>query len=428
MLDSLSWQLLLAVLFLVAFGFFLGFWLARKGQRRLLADNSELATELESVQVSADQLEVALDNIELLQRSKNQFYYSASHDLKQPLHALEMFSSVLQKQELNETSRNISRDISEVVKDISRETSVLLDIARVDVEVLKLYPVEIDLGAETRRIANQFRRYAKEKSLLLRVNTSDNQIILLDRVLFDRIQRNLLDNAIKFTDAGYVEVTADYNSDNAVVLTVVDSGLGISKEDQEGIYREFYQGKKLPESYLSGVGLGLSSVLKMIQRLNGTIDIDSPSGHGTSVVVTIPEVLAGVKVADDSISVNTDTPINANLGTILFYQSNNLVGRSTAMLIASAGYNMLVTDSLSEAYALQKSNKISSACFEFTEATDMARTFLETLRLRNPGMPIVVMASDIKTDTLFADLSVTVLQKPVDAEQLLEAIRPGNSR
>lgn len=126
--------------------------------KRLITDSNGMALERESVKVTSSQLEAALENVELLHRSKNQFYSSASHDLRQPLHALSMFSSVLQKQPLDDFSKEIVADISEAVFDITREIDVLLDIARVDVEILKLFPVEVDLAAETRRIVHQFQR------------------------------------------------------------------------------------------------------------------------------------------------------------------------------------------------------------------------------------------------------------------------------
>lgn len=426
MFELVSWQVLPGACLAVGLGFLLGYYLCRKTRQSLQADNKELAAELDSVKVSGQQCEAALDAVELLHRSKNQFYYSTSHDLKQPLHALEMFTAVLQKQELNDCSKDIVRDLSEVAKDITREIDVLLDIARVDVEVLKLCPVEIDLGAETRRIANQFLRPAKEKSLQLQVTVSDDQIVHLDRALFDRILRNLIDNAIKFTDVGFVKIVADYNQDSSVILSVTDSGIGIGKEDLEGLYREFYQGKMLADSYLSGMGLGLNSVLKMIKRLNGKIDIDSSPGCGTTVTVRIPNILAGVKLPQDSLNKKPDQAIDPNLKTVLIFQTDNLVGKSTAMLIGTAGFNVLITNSLSEAYELQKTNPLDAACLEFSDASDLARRFLATLRLRNPVMPIVVMASDLKFTELCAGLSVTVLQKPVNAELLLEKIHPQN--
>lgn len=106
-----------------------------------------------------------LENLELLHRSKNQFDSSISHDLRQPLHALLMFSSVLQKRRLDDLSIEIVADISEAVFDITREIDALLNIARVDVEILRLHSVEVDLAAETRRIVHQFQRLAKSKGL-----------------------------------------------------------------------------------------------------------------------------------------------------------------------------------------------------------------------------------------------------------------------
>lgn len=406
--------------FLVGYG--LGRLRSQNAVRQLATDYNEIALELELVKVSCSQIEAALENAELLHRSKNQFYSSTSHDLRQPLHALSMFSSVLQKQSLDDLSKEIVADIADAVLDVTREIDVLLNIARVDVEILKLYPVKIDLAAETKRIVHQFQRMAKSKNLELEVYTFTDDLVYLDRTLFDRVLRNLIDNAIKFTEEGYVRVTAGYSNGNSLRLTVLDTGIGISKEDQECIYREFYQGKNLTGNFLSGVGLGLNNVLKMISRLGGEINVASTGDQGTGVTVVIPNVEWGGVASNCAENIGDHRDLKEFAKSALVLESDIRVGKSTTMLLESAGYEVELASSLSEAYDIQRTHNVEVACLEFSAGEEAIRKLIEALRSVTPDMPIVVMTSNKETALKRANPDIDILQKPVNSKTLLHKL------
>ncbi len=389
---------------------------------RLLAEKTEAALELDSILVTSQQLEAALENVELLHRSKNQFYYSTSHDLRQPLHALSMFCSVLKNQNLDDFSKEVLDEISEAILDVMREIDVLLNIARVDVGIFKLHPVEVNLEDETRRIAQQYQRRANAKGLSLQVSSSASENVSLDRALFDRILRNLIDNAIKFTDNGHVQVSLAWSGDGVVKLTVSDTGIGISREDQDYLYLEFYQGREISGNYRTGVGLGLANVLKMISRLKGTIDVESEPGSGTTVHVKIPGVHRAGKASQSTESDQTTAPQPGVEKTVLVLGENSQGGRSTIMLLESSGWKVLSADNLSQAYTLHRQHKIDAACLEPLSYDDELTKLIEALRLIVPDMPVVVLSSDKEPETFEFSPEVAVLKKPVSPEALLQRL------
>lgn len=405
------------------FGYLLGRNNKSTEVHRLSTEKTEAALELDSVLVTCLQLETALENVELLHRSKNQFYYSTSHDLRQPLHALSMFCSVLQKQDLDEFSKEVLNEISEAILDVMREIDVLLNIARVDVEIFKLHPVEVNLDDETQRIAQQYQRRANAKGLSLQVSSSASESVCLDRVLFDRILRNLIDNAIKFTDRGHVQVSVAWSGNGLLQLTVSDTGIGISREEQDYLYLEFYQGRELSGNYRTGVGLGLANVLKMVSRLEGTIDVESDTGDGTIVHVKIPDVRSAGKSSQSIESDGVTTPQADADKTVLVLGDNSQGGRSTVMLLESSGWKVLSADNLSQAFALHRQHKIDAACLEPLSHYDELTNLIEVLRMAVPDMPVVVLSSDKEPKKFGLSPDVSVLLKPVSPEALLQRLK-----
>lgn len=387
----------------------------------LEVDKNEISLELESVLVTTRQLEATLQNLELLHRSKNQFYYSTSHDLRQPLHALSMFSSVLQKQPLDDASREIVSDISEAVLDVTREIDTLLNIARLDVDILRPCSVDVNLDSETRRIVQQYQRAAKAKGLQLQVNTTTCKVVRLDRALFDRILRNLIDNAIKFTNQGHVQVSMACTRDNVAQVSVSDTGIGISEGDRERLYKEFYRGAALPqEGYPGGLGLGLSNVSKMVSRLGGEISVEPQAQNGTTVIVDIP--FADVAEPHEG-TVEVADSLHTNRGkTVLVLEYDLNAGKSTNMLLESAGYKVLMADSITAAHVYQREHEIDAACLESSSRHSVIIKLIEALRVDKSEMPVVVMAADDLMAEIQIDPPVSMLSKPVNPKVLLQKL------
>jgi signal transduction histidine kinase len=165
----------------------------------------------------------------------------------------------------------------------------VLLLARVSDPHHPLEPVSVDLRKMVRDVANLVESSVRSKSLTLRLALGEGQLAVCgDPTELDRLLTNLVSNAVKYTGAGgTVEVSATRRG-SEVVLQVADNGLGISEQDQIGLFRPFYRTTNPAALNQPGTGLGLSIVATIVERHHGRVEVRSRLGEGTTFTVTLP--------------------------------------------------------------------------------------------------------------------------------------------
>ena len=250
----------------------------------------------------ADQALIAIENtrlIDALQEKSRQFELAnlaksrllavASHDLRQPLHALNLFVARLRDEpEPVERDRLIGK-VESAVDSMNELFDALLDMSRLDAGVLEPNVTHFPLQRLLQRIETTFAGSAREKGLRLRVAPTRTWVrsdfILLERVLF-----NLASNAVRYTARGAVAIGCRHRGD-LVRIDVLDSGPGIAPELQRDIFCEFYQAGG-PQVDHGGLGLGLSIVERLCQLLGHEIELDSWPDRGARFSIFVPRVAA----------------------------------------------------------------------------------------------------------------------------------------
>ncbi len=212
--------------------------------------------------------------------AKSRFLAAASHDLRQPMHALSLFvSDLLKTAESPQTSRLAER-INASLMAMSELLSALLDISRLDVAGIRPEPRPIPLAALLARIEQAFSRAAADKGLWLKVHSA-HVWVYSDPALLERLLSNLVANSIQYTDHGGILIAARMRS-NRVLIQIRDSGLGIPKEYQEAIFEEFFQVANPERESRKGLGLGLAIVSRLGRALQANIQLRSAPGRGTT--------------------------------------------------------------------------------------------------------------------------------------------------
>ena len=212
--------------------------------------------------------EVELELIEKLEaagRAKTQFFAAASHDLRQPLHAMGLFAAALSEKAHDPEVRRVVDSINSSVQALEALFSELLDIAKIDSGAMQPVLAPFALGEMFGRLKNDFEAEAAAKGLRLKVEGGAH-VVTSDALLLERIIRNLLSNAIRYTAQGAVRLTAAPAPDG-VRIEVADTGTGIREEDRQKIYEEFIQLGNPARTSAKGMGLGLS----IVQRLCGLL-------------------------------------------------------------------------------------------------------------------------------------------------------------
>ncbi|MEO7728106.1 MAG: hybrid sensor histidine kinase/response regulator [Burkholderiales bacterium] len=244
-------------------------------------------------QVLADRL--AAQNIDLEQariaaeqanRSKTQFFAAASHDLRQPLHAVGLFASALADRVHDPQDAKLVSSINDSVAALETLFNELLDISKLDSGVIQPQLTRFALTDIFGRLRGEFAGETAEKNLRL-VIASGPHIVTSDAILLERILRNLVSNAIRYTPAGEVAVTATLAGDG-LRIEVRDTGIGIRAEDHERIFEEFLQIGNPGRTSKKGLGLGLSIVQRLCGLLEYRINVISEYGKGSAFSFEVP--------------------------------------------------------------------------------------------------------------------------------------------
>jgi signal transduction histidine kinase/CheY-like chemotaxis protein len=233
--------------------------------------------------------------LELANLSKTRFLAAASHDLRQPLHALGLFVAQLNADTNRADRRRIVARIGTAVSAMNDLFNALLDISKLDAGAVAAEIAAFPLDPLLRKIENMFAAGARAKSLRLRVLPSAAWV-RSDRVLLERILLNLVSNAVRYTERGGIIVGARRRGD-ALRLEVWDSGIGVPKDQQQNIFREFYQVGGTREGG-PGLGLGLAIVDRLCHLLQHPLELASTQGKGSRFSITVPQAPAQIEPAE----------------------------------------------------------------------------------------------------------------------------------
>ncbi len=270
-----------ALMLLIAGG--LAFSLLIRAYRR----TTNLAAERHETQLKLSTALEELTSGDQERKAQNRFIAAASHDLRQPLHALGLYLSALKAHISTERGHGILENVNRSTEALNELLSSLLDISKLDAGVIDVTEESFSLDDVFEQLHQSFLPEATEKNLAFDVNLS-NLWVKSDRVLLKRILRNLVSNGLKYTSEGSVSLNAELR-EGKVLVSVTDTGFGIPKNEQEAIFNEYYQLHNPERDRTKGLGLGLSIVRRLARLLNLEINIESAHARGTSFEVLINE-------------------------------------------------------------------------------------------------------------------------------------------
>lgn len=252
-------------------------------------ENVDLIDELQQETKKADEARTAAETANL---AKSQFLAAASHDLRQPLHALGLFAAALATKAREPELKPLVTSIHASVDALEGLFAQLLDLSRLDAGALKPERSDFQLQPLFARLANDFVPLAQAHGLALSLQPTTIAVDS-DPVLLERILRNLVANALRYTRKGGVVVGAR-RQHSAIRIDVIDSGIGIPAELRNRIFDEFVQGGTAPQSHVGGrgMGLGLAIVRRLATLLEHPLSLSSVPGRGSRFSVVVPRAAA----------------------------------------------------------------------------------------------------------------------------------------
>ena len=227
------------------------------------------------------------EKAEAASRDKTRFLASASHDLRQPVHALILFADALQTSVQDDRGKLLLINIGQSIEALNQLLESLLDISKLDANIIKPNMEHFVLCSLLDVLHSEYSPQAQAKGLAWKVNMEKDCIVHSDPVLLGTMLRNLISNAIRYTRAGSVEILCT-RQDEEVRIEVRDTGIGIALEQHREIFREFYQLTNQERDRSKGLGLGLAIVDRLATLLQHRIELDSELGKGSCFTIVLP--------------------------------------------------------------------------------------------------------------------------------------------
>lgn len=230
------------------------------------------------------QLEAALEENRQAQATRARFLAAASHDMRQPVHAISLLSGLLRRYSTNERQREIAEKIELTAGAMDTMFIGLLDMARIDSGTISPRMRSVNIVGVVDGLEAAYALHCRAKGVEFTVSRPEELYVYADAMMVERVLRNIVDNAVKFTVSGYVRLSVEAGATGVTIL-VTDTGGGIADEDIEKVFDAFYRSSAARHREVEGIGLGLSVAAHFARLMGMELSLESSNG-GTQVKVT----------------------------------------------------------------------------------------------------------------------------------------------
>lgn len=379
---------------------------------RMRFENRDLLAQLAQEKQTAEEANAA----------KSRFLAAASHDLRQPLHALLVFSSLLGRS--NSDPAALIKPIQDAASSLDKLFNGLLDISKLETGSVVPQLEAVNVLAAAEDLAREYSASCDPSKLRI-VASGKPAWARTDPFLFERILRNLVDNAVKFTAAGEIRLEVE-DSPDGVVVKVRDTGLGIPASMRDQIFEEYFQLGNKARDPARGTGLGLAIVRRLSQLLQAQVDVESQLGQGSVFSVKLSRAPAPGESASDQIIEIEPTVQGLNVWHI---EDNPLVRAATTQALEAWGCNVFSWPGLPPAEVIDaRASRPDAVIADYRLGGELnGLEVVQRVRAVWPFVPAAVMTGDLSVAFDSGVANVTLLRKPVPPDALVRWLAAGVS-
>jgi two-component system, sensor histidine kinase len=374
-------------------------------------------------QALIEQLSVQKREAEKANIAKSKFLAAASHDLRQPLHALGLYLDTMTTELNTPRQEELANKMGIAIDALNDLFQRLLDISKLDAGIVEPSVNDCPINELFKRLEIRFSPLSKQKNLEIQFIHA-NESLFTDPLLLERILDNLIGNAIRYTQKGKIVVAARNSSGgdgSKVLIEVSDTGPGIPSYEQENIFNEFYQLHNPERDRTKGLGLGLSIVRRLCTLLGYALELESELGNGTKFRLTIPAGNPRNIVASPETKVRSGWDIKGS--HILVIDDEAEIRDAMRQLLSNWGCNAVCVDSVSEAKAIIRSGlkpDLVIADYRLRESQTGVEAIRAVIDIMQAKIPGILITGDTAPERLqeAARSGFKLLHKPVNPGQL----------
>ncbi len=393
-----------------------------RAARRAIALRFENLELIERLRVETEHAQAAHRAAENANLAKSKFLAAASHDLRQPIHAQGLFLEVLARSPLTTEQREVLANARATWQASAEMLDTLLDFSRIEAGVAEPQLQSFALQPLLNRIENELAPQADAKGIVYR-SRETRAVVHADPALVGLILRNLVSNAIRYTEAGGVLVGCRLRGEQ-VVLEVWDTGIGIEPAQHEAIFREFHQLGNAERDRRKGLGLGLAIAQGLARVLGQEVRLASRPGHGSVFRFALPLARQSV-VVTDGLELTAIAPRQLDVH-VLVIDDDESVRAGMRQLLGAWGCTCEVADSIEEAQAIARAHRpgLVISDYRLREQRTGAEAIAALRAEFGNDLPALLITGDTAPQRLREARAsgVPLLHKPVLPDALYRAV------
>ena len=383
-----------------------------------------------------NELEIAKNYAEKANRAKSDFLSSMSHEIRTPLNAIVGFSENIK--DLSESKKGIPKEIVEDAVDIQNASQNLLEIVGNILDINKIESNKMEIYTDTYNFRDEIENLVKvtitrigDKNIDFKLNIADDipDELIGDRIHIKQIINNLLTNAIKYTNAGYIllDIKCINKSDiSNIIISIEDTGIGIKKENIDKLFNKFERLDVERNTTIEGTGLGLAITKSLVELMHGKISVQSTFGKGSKFIVSIPQKISKIKKVKEQSTNKKIKEINYGHKKILIVDDNKLNIKVAKRALQDFDFEIDEAYDGIEAIAKVNSKKYDLILMDIMMPNMSGETALKKLKEdQDFDIPVIALTADALSgakEKYIKEGFKDYIAKPFNKEQIIEKL------